>query len=138
MMITGLDGKEYRLTMNKIRNNTTCSGLHSIARDYLEKIFPYDLIYEEVLLPGSKIRGSNRDLYADFFIPTRRLLVEVQGEQHYKFNTFFHKHTINYINSTKKDNNKEQWCSINNIKYLALKYDESDEWEQRISECKGS
>lgn len=138
MIITGLDGKQYKLSFNRTRKNITCSGLHSLAYDYLKKAFPFDLIYEEVLLPGTKVLGRTKNLYADFLIPTRHIMIEVQGEQHYKYTGFFHRTLVDFGRSKQRDDDKAKWCDINGFRLLELKYDESDEWEQRISEYKCS
>jgi very-short-patch-repair endonuclease len=84
---------------------------------------------EEVPLPGTK-------LYFDFLVPSANLAVEVQGEQHYKFNSFFHKHKAGLLASKSRDRQKREWCELNGITLLEFPYNESDEqWKLRITEA---
>lgn len=131
MIVKGLDGKEYKLKLNtKVKDK--CSKPHLRARELLNEIFPYDIVYEEVTLRGSKVYNT-KDLYADFLIPAHNLLVEVHGEQHYK-KTFFHNSKLEFIQAKARDARKREWCEINNICYVELPSGEKDEeWRARIS-----
>lgn len=102
------------------------SALHVRARALLNEIYPSDKLLEEVPLPGL-------NLFADFYLPLRKTLVEVHGEQHYKFVPHFHGSIQGYAKSRINDNNKKEWCQINNLTHLILPYDEDDdEWRERI------
>jgi hypothetical protein len=134
MKVIGLDEKEYawKITRyNKPRDN--CSTLHSRARNLLKQIFQYDNIYEEVILPGIKTEINNRPLIIDFYINAPKIAVEVQGEQHYNFVSFFHTNKLEYFRAKKLDALKHKWCNINNIRLVILPYNQSDEdWEKLI------
>ena len=133
MKIQGLDGKEYKLNFNKSRVSTNCSKLHIRARNLLISEFQYDRIYEEIALPGTKNERQIKPLMADFIIPLRNIIIEVQGEQHYKFNTFFYYNKIEFYKAQARDRNKAQWCELNKIKLICLPFNESDiEWLERI------
>lgn len=132
MKFLGLDGREYTVTL-KEKQYSTASNLHKEAREVLNTVFPNDNIYEEVTLPGSQV--NRQPLTADFFIPSYRIIVEVQGEQHYKFNKFHYKDKKSFLMAKARDNKKREWCEINGITLIELRYDEKDVWEQRINEC---
>ena len=138
MKITGLDGKIYAWNFTKYNTSRAdCSILHSRARILLHNLFPYDLIYEEVVLPGMKHEIVQRSLIADFYIHAPRLMIEVQGEQHNKFVQFFHSNKLEYFRAKQLDSLKKQWCIINNITLIELPHDESDPyWENRIRNAK--
>ena len=121
MKIVGLDGKEYSWNPSGSQSKASSrSSLHLKARKLLAEIFPYDRILEELSLAGSRTSRRRGTLRADFFIPNRRMLVEVHGEQHFKFNTFFFK-------------DKREWCDINDIQLIEFNYNEDvDEWRRKI------
>lgn len=132
MLIIGLDNKEYKINFAKYaHSNRVVSAGHKRARVLLQQMYPFDRAVEEVTLPG-----TNGPLYADFLIPTRRIMIEVHGKQHYEFTPFFHKNKIDFIRAQARDRNKERWCELNDIQYIALKDTESDdEWRTIISEA---
>lgn len=133
MKVTGLDGREYSWNISKYKAREKCSKLHARARQVLTAEFPYDTIYEELPLPGSRTERQTRILCADFFIPQRRLMVEVQGEQHYKFNSHFFDNKIEFFRAQARDRIKSDWCETNEIDLVQLPFNEDDEqWLQRI------
>ena len=133
MKIIGLDGREYSWNVTKYKAREKCSQLHARAREVLTTEFPYDTICEELTLPGSKDERQIKPLFADFFIPTRQLMVEVQGEQHYKFNSHFFDNKIAFFRAHARDRSKLECCKINKLMLVQLPYNESDEqWLERI------
>jgi predicted adenine nucleotide alpha hydrolase (AANH) superfamily ATPase len=59
--------------------------------------------------------------------------VEVHGEQHFKFVAFYHNTVLNFLKAKKRDQEKEEWCEKNNIKYISLAYNENEqEWKNKI------
>lgn len=132
MKVKGLDNKEYTWNITtKIRSNA--SNYHIRARKLLKELFPCDYISEELSIPGTKTR-DNHTLYADFYIDSRKLMIEVQGEQHSKFSSFLHKNDKrNFFKGQMRDSTKKNWCLINNIRYVELPYNETEEqWITRI------
>lgn len=131
MLVKGIDGKEYNWNYSKYANNqkNDVSAGHEKARELLKEIFPFDKALEEVPLPGT----GRQPLYTDFFIPNRMLVIEVHGEQHFKFIPFFHKNRMGFIKSQARDRQKAEWCKINDIKIVILKDSETeDEWRKKI------
>lgn len=128
MKVVGLDGKSYSWPFHRSSSDSSDkSSLHIKARTLLRNIFPVDRILEEVSLPGSN------GLTADFWLPLRRMVVEVNGEQHYKFIPFFHNNILNFYHSKKNDKNKAEWCLINNINFVEFPFNESEQqWRSRI------
>ena|SRR5688572_25273211 len=131
MKVVGLDGKAYKLNLvghvPLMDYERQTSHLHQRARSLLNEMFPLERILEEVVLPGT---GG---LSADFFVPMKKLVIEVQGQQHYKFIQHFHKSETDFKKSIQRDENKMQWCKLNNICLVSLPYSETDdEWKLRI------
>jgi hypothetical protein len=133
MRVRGLDGREYPwdLTGRRVNEDDTRprSSLHLAARALLSDMYKVSPILEEVPLPGT---GSLR---ADFYLPHKKMMIEVHGEQHYTYNKHFHGNKTNFIAACKRDVDKKTWCHINNIKYISLPYNEDvDVWRNIISE----
>jgi len=127
----GFDGKEYPWTPSKQVKNS-CSGPHKRARVLLKELFPLDVIYEEVTLPGSRT-SKNGVLYADFYLRSRSMIIEVQGEQHTEHIPFFHSTKAKFFSGQVRDRVKREWCELNGITLIELPVSESiDEWRTRI------
>jgi hypothetical protein len=57
----------------------------------------------------------------DLYNATRKIAVEVDGEQHYKFNPFFHRGCPqNFARQLKRDDIKEQFCVANEISLVRI------------------
>lgn len=135
MKVIGLDGKYYNLSIIS-QKRANASKLHLLARQLLKEIFPLEVILEEVSLPGSKTERRKKPLFADFFVPGRKVLVEVNGEQHSKFNNYFHQNKLDFYMGQVRDADKREWCDINDIKLIELPYNESiNEWRERFTDC---
>lgn len=134
MNIVGLDGRNYHWNPSANQADTeNRSSLHILAKDLLNELFPHDRVLEEVSLPGSKTKYRNTVLRADFFVPNRNLIIEVHGEQHYKFNKFFFKSKLHFYRAKARDSDKKEWCDLNSIKLVELNYNEDiDEWRRKI------
>ena len=130
MLIKNLDGKELAWNPRGKGQlfNTNASSPHSVTRDLLVKKYPTMTILEEVSIP---VR-SRKTLYFDFYIPMIRTAVEVHGAQHFSFNSHFHKSKKDFFNQKKNDRDKLEWCEINNIELIELRFDEEKDWVNQI------
>ena len=134
MKIIGLDQQEYSwIPSNNIVDTEKRSGLHNKAKELLKEKYPNDRILEELVLPGTKTATRKSTLKADFFIPVRKLIIEVHGEQHTEFNNFFFKSKMDFYKAQARDRDKKQWCEINNFELIELFHNESiEEWRSKI------
>ena len=134
MKIQGLDGKEYSwIPSNNTVETEKRSGLHNKARQLLKEKYPNDRILEELILPGTKTSNRKSTLKADFFIPTRSLIVEVHGSQHVEFNNFFFKDKMEFYKAQARDRDKKKWCELNQFAIIELFHNEStEEWKEKI------
>lgn len=133
MLVKDLDGQihNWLLTGNmskgKIDNR---SSLHLVTRKVLSSHFPTLQILEETPIPLRR----NETLYLDFYIPLKKICVEVHGEQHYRFVPFYHTNVLNFLKSQKRDREKQEWCELNDIQYIVFKFDENENtWNERIA-----
>lgn len=130
MKLKGTNGREYALALEDYPPREECSSLHRRARALLKEFFPAEAVLEEVPLPGCSTR-----LFADFFVPSRKLVVEVQGEQHYHFVFRFHDDRSGFERSKARDAEKRRWCEYNNFRLVELSYKHTDqEWAELILE----
>lgn len=133
MLVKDLDGNNHNwlLTGNMAKGKVSNkSSLHLQARDLIKTSYPTLQTLEEVPIPLRK----NETLYLDFYIPLKKICIEIHGEQHFKFVPFYHTTILNFHKGQKRDREKQEWCETNNIKYIALAYNESaEEWLERIS-----
>jgi hypothetical protein len=110
------------------RSNDTKSGLHNKAREVIQKVLPNSRFYEDITIPGFKPA-----LYADFFIPSLKIMVEVNGQQHYKFTPRFHKDKMAYFKAVARDRKKSEFCKINDICLVIFDYNNQDQWENILN-----
>lgn len=66
-------------------------------------------------------------LYLDFFLPSERLAIEIQGSQHYHYNKYFHGDKSRFLEQQKRDRKKAEWCELNKIRLVLINYDEPEE-----------
>lgn len=131
MKVKGLDDKIYSWNPKHNQFNNA-SSLHERVKNLLIELFPCDVILEEVSLPGTATNQHDM-LRCDFFLPSRKLLVEIHGEQHYKYNTFFFQNKLAYYKAKGRDISKRKWADINQFTMIELVYNETeDEWRSRI------
>jgi hypothetical protein len=132
MLVKDLDGNNcnWQLTGNMAKGKTfNRSSLHLTARELITSSYPTLQILEEVPIP---LRRSET-LFLDFYLPLKKLCLEIHGEQHYKFVAFYHSNMLGFLKAQKRDKEKQEWCDINNIQFIELPYDEStDDWRKRI------
>ena len=137
MKVIGINGKEYawNLTSYSVDANDKRkrSKFHVRARKLLKTIYHSYRILEEVKLPGSTESHRKGVLYLDFYIPLIKTCIEFHGEQHYKFIGHYHGNRFNFIKAKQRDMSKKEWCELNNITHLELKFDQTDEqWKEII------
>ena len=124
MKVTGLDDREYNWPQTKDckdKDLPNQSLLHQEALSLLKDLFPTQIILEEVKIPGSRLR-------IDIYLPLQKLAIEIQGSQHYKFNTFFHRNKLSYFQACGRDRTKKKWCSDHEIVLIDLPYNMRTIW----------
>lgn len=128
MIVKDLSGKEHKLNLSLyLKQRTNCSSLHKIARQLISEFFPFRQILEEVPLAGTR-------LFADFFIPHESLIIEVNGEQHYNYNSFHYNNKLDFIRAKKRDRSKAEWARINDLILIKFPYNEDiNEWTNRLA-----
>lgn len=88
----------------------------------VKEIFPNYRIVEQ-----HSIKYMGQTLFFDFYIPALQVLIECQGEQHYKFVPHFHGMKSEYKESEKRDQLKREWAEQQGIPLLEIKFSQRPE-----------
>ena len=100
-------------------NKKSRSKLQKKVKDFLKPYWKNHVCYEEFPVYGTRMS-------VDLLNATRKIAIEVNGEQHEKYNKFFHKNRLNYFYSIKRDFNKRKWLERNGYNLIEINYNEVD------------
>ena len=90
------------------------SGIQKNVKNQLKDYWFADVVFEEFPVAGTR-------LSLDFYNSTQKIAVEVDGNQHYRYNKFFHSNSRqNILHQLKRDEKKEYFCDINQIKLIRV------------------
>lgn len=79
------------------------------VKQFLKQYWEDDFVFEEFPMVGTK-------LSFDFYNSSKNVMVEVQGGQHLKYTPFFHgKAKSQFVSQIRRDNDKLNFCKLNNI-----------------------
>lgn len=96
------------------------SKLELMSKVILEEIFgrPFYKIRPDFL--RNDVTGMNLEI--DLYNDDLKLAVEVQGDQHYKFNAYFHKNKEHFLNQRYRDEMKKWKCKERGITLVEVPY----------------
>ena len=108
--LVGKDVVKYRINWNK-----KCrSKIQFKVKQFLLPYWRNHICFEEFPVYGTRLK-------VDIINFTRKIAIEVQGNQHYSFNKFFHSNSrMKYLDSIRRDNQKIEWLELNNIKLVEI------------------
>jgi len=86
----------------------------------INEFFQSEIILEEFYIPGE-------NLYIDFFLPRKRIIIEAQGGQHFNYNKFFHGSKDGFRKSQERDSKKSIWCKHNSLRLIIIKEEDNEE-----------
>ena len=88
-------------------------------KNFLKEYWENHVVFEEFPVVGTR-------LTLDFYNANKKIAVEAQGEQHVKFIDFFHgSYRNNYLEQLKRDQQKFDFCEMNNIKLVEVYYNDT-------------
>ena len=117
MKFKTLDGKE-----RSVKNIKNCiidwdgksrSKFQFEVKIFLKKYWSGDVVFEELKVVGTR-------LTIDFYNANKKIAIEVQGQQHFKYVPFFHGNRANYLGQIKRDYKKIEFCELNKIKLIEI------------------
>ena len=97
--------------------NWKAKSLSKFQKSVKDFLFPYwgeDVVFEEFPMVGTRMKF-------DFYNASKKIIIEVSGEQHLKYNKFMHGgNKLNFLEQLKRDNRKQKFCNINNITFVEI------------------
>jgi hypothetical protein len=88
------------------------------TKQFLKTFWQNQVVYEEFPVYGTKMK-------VDILNATKKIAVEVQGNQHSSFNKFFHGNSrLKYLQSIKRDVEKAEWLKKNG--YILIEIHEKE------------
>lgn len=108
------------------------SKLADRIEELIQKNFPLHKYKRE-----EYVSYQNTKLFFDFILPQVKVLIEVQGQQHYAYSKFFHKDKLDFQKQKYRDSLKRQWVDQSPYNLVTFKYNEipklsDDDFKKRI------
>ena len=116
-------GDFWQLPSAHLKGHGCSKCKKSLGEQQIIKVLDfYNVDYEQQKkIPNTSLFCNNRYIYVDFYIPKYNLIIEYQGEQHYKPIKWFGGVT-QFEKQKERDNAVRQYCKDNNIKLLEIRY----------------
>lgn len=96
------------------------------VKQFFKKYWLACVVYEEFPVFGSRMK-------VDIVNATRKIAVEVNGQQHGKFNKFFHNDSrAKYLDGIKRDFAKSKWLEKNGFRLIEIEYNEIDKLSEKF------
>lgn len=104
----------YRINWDK----ESRSKIQFAVKQFLKPYWYGHVVYEEFPVFGTQLK-------VDIINLTRKIAIEVQGDQHYKFNKHFHGNRAAFLGSVHRDTTKMDWLALNNIQLIEILQNEA-------------
>lgn len=95
------------------------SNFETEILEMIKGVFPKYKVIEQ-----HSVFYMGTQLFFDFYIPALNILIECQGEQHYKYVPHFHGLQNEFKGSQKRDQLKREWAEQEHIVFLEIKFDD--------------
>ncbi len=74
-------------------------------------------------IPEKQFKDCHHGYYRfDFYLPKLNIILECDGQQHYKFTKIFHKTRTDFLKGQERDRRKNSYCLANEIKLYRIPY----------------
>ena len=84
------------------------------VKEFVKNYWFNDVVFEEFPIVGTRMS-------LDLYNANKNIAIEVQGAQHLKYTPFFHgKSKTTFLSQIRRDNDKEEFCKLNNIKLVEV------------------
>jgi len=117
MRLINVSGKLVNKNVRKYLIDWEGKSRSKLQYSFKQFFYPFwknHIVYEEFPVYGTMLK-------VDILNATKKIAVEIQGNQHESFNEFFHQNSrLKYLESIKRDVKKEKWLKINNFKFPEL------------------
>lgn len=90
------------------------SKFQTQVKNFLRPYWENDYVFEEFKMAGSS-------LTFDLYNHHKKVVIEVQGEQHFKYNAFFHGNKRGkFLSQLKRDDKKFRFCELNGLTLVEI------------------
>jgi hypothetical protein len=117
MRLLNINGTLVNKNVRKNLINWDGKSRSKLQFKFKQFFYPYwnnHIVYEEFPVYGTMLK-------VDILNATKKIAIEIQGNQHESFNEFFHDNSrLKYLQSIKRDVKKEKWLEMNEFKFLEL------------------
>ena len=117
MRLLNINGTLVNKNVRKNLINWEGKSRSKLQFKFKQFFYPYwknHIVYEEFPVYGTMLK-------VDILNATKKIAIEIQGNQHECFNEFFHDNSrLKYLQSIKRDVKKEKWLEMNEFKFLEL------------------
>lgn len=117
---------KYRLVLD----DRDRSDLFRKAVSVVKEVYPSDPLCAELYFEGAPTK-----LYVDLYLPVRKIAIEVQGEQHFKYVRHMHSNKLKFLEAKRRDAMKKDLLELNSIVLLYFNYNERSEWKKILIEA---
>lgn len=126
MTLKTTNGQDVKIVLKKfISGEYSKSIFQKEVGEYLKSQYPNDIILEEIRIP-------KENFIFDFMVPNYNLVIECHGQQHTKYNKFFHNDIRDFNNQKERDKRKKLFCQINKLTLIEIHIDEWYKANRRI------
>lgn len=102
--------KNYMVKWDKPSRSKMQFGVKEFVKTYWFN----DVVFEEFPIVGTRMS-------LDLYNANKNIAIEVQGAQHLKYTPFFHgKSKTTFLSQIRRDNDKEEFCKLNDIKLVEV------------------
>ena len=123
MRLLNINGKLVYKSVGKKRINwskKSRSKLQTKVKVFLKNFWKNHIVYEEFPVYGTRMS-------VDFLNATKKIAIEVNGQQHSQYVKFFHGSRLDYFNSIKRDVKKAEWLQMNEYTLIELEQKDVNE-----------
>ena len=97
------------------------------AKQFLKEYWENHVVFEEFPVAGTRLKF-------DFYNANKKVAVEIHGAQHTKYHPFFHGRKSKFVEQIKRDQQKIDFCELNNIKLIEV-FDEAEINKKTFKDC---
>ena len=102
------------------------SNIQFAAKQFLKGYWKSHVVFEEFPVAGTRLKF-------DFYNANKNIVIEINGQQHVKFVPFFHKRRSNFVSQIRRDQQKIDFCELNDIKFIEI-YSEKELSKKKFEE----
>lgn len=102
------------------------SNIQFQTKQFLNKYWCNHVVFEEFPVAGTRLKF-------DFYNANKKVVVEVNGRQHDEYTPYFHKNRRGFTSHIRRDQQKIDFCEMNDIKLVQICVDSKNSIEKELN-----